>query len=150
MTAPVTIAIPGTPIGKGRPRHMRNGHTYTPERTRNAEAYVRMLAAQEMAGRAPFPGPVALTLRAIMPVPASWSKKKQAAALAGEILPTRKPDLSNVLKLVEDGLNGIVIVDDVQIVDQSVQKRYGPQPLCVVTIEPLAQPGHGRRHAAPV
>lgn len=37
----ISIMIEGAPVPKGRPRFMRNGHTYTPEKTRQAEAYVR-------------------------------------------------------------------------------------------------------------
>ena len=33
----VTFTVPGIPVGKGRPRFMKNGHTYTPQKTREYE-----------------------------------------------------------------------------------------------------------------
>ena len=40
--------------------------------------------------------------------------------LAGEIRPVKRPDLSNIIKTVEDALNGLAYLDDKQLVD------YGP------------------------
>src|SRR5690606_16912073 len=113
---------------KGTPR-------FTPRRQRHAMEFIRLLAAQEMAGRKPLAGPVALSMRAVMEVPKSWSKKKQAEALTGAIRPCKKPDLSNLQKLVEDALNQIVFLDDCQIVSVQAEKAYGPQALTVVTVK---------------
>ena len=33
----VEFTVPGIPVGKGRPRFMKNGHTYTPQKTRDYE-----------------------------------------------------------------------------------------------------------------
>ncbi len=33
----VEFTVPGVPVGKGRPRFMKNGHTYTPQKTRDYE-----------------------------------------------------------------------------------------------------------------
>jgi Holliday junction resolvase RusA-like endonuclease len=137
---PVTVAIPGAPKGKARARVTRAGIAFTPAETRNREAFVKMLAAQEMAGRPPLEGPCELVMRAVAPIPASWPKKRQAAAMAGEIRPTGKPDLDNQIKLITDALNGVVYRDDAQIVRMAVEKVYGPQPLTVATIKPLSAP----------
>ena len=48
----------------------------------------------------------------------------QRQALAGEILPTTKPDWDNHGKLT-DALKGIVWKDDSQVVLQNVEKVYG-------------------------
>lgn len=139
MTQPVTISVVGPPVGKGRPRFSRKaGVAFTPTPTRNAEAYVRLLASQAMAGRPPLEGPLELRLAAIFEPPRSWSKRKTAAALCGLIQPTGRPDATNVAKLIEDALNGVVYRDDAQIVRLSASKRYGPQPMTVVTVTPLA------------
>jgi Holliday junction resolvase RusA-like endonuclease len=71
-----------------------------------------------------------------MAVPISWSKKKAAAALAGQVLPTRKPDADNVVKAVFDGMNGVVWRDDVQAVDLQLRKRYGTTPGVHVRVTP--------------
>lgn len=68
-------------------------------------------------------------------VPGSWSKKKRAAALEGSIRPTGKPDCSNMVKLVEDALNGVAWRDDSQIVSLGVRKRYAEKPETRLTIK---------------
>lgn len=68
-------------------------------------------------------------------IPASWSMKKQRAADAGLILPKVKPDADNVIKAVCDAINGVVWVDDVQVVDLTLKKRYSMQPGVAVRID---------------
>jgi Holliday junction resolvase RusA-like endonuclease len=137
MTEPVTITLAGPPQGKGRVRaFLRGGHIghYTPEKTRSYEGMLRTAAMDAIGGRAPFDCPVELELRAIFPVPASWSKRKQQQAITGEIKPGKKPDLDNVAKAVTDACNGVLFRDDALIVRSVSEKRYGPAPLVVVTV----------------
>lgn len=125
----VTITIPGVPKGKGRPRFVRaTGRTYTPAETASYEGMIRHEAALAMAGRPPVDEPVEMFLRVVVPVPASWSKKKRAAALAGELRPTGRVDLDNVMKAVSDACNGVVYVDDSRIVVIRASKVYGEMP----------------------
>lgn len=135
---PVTVTIPGPPIGKGRPRFSRaSGHAFTPSPTRNREAYIRMLATEEMAGREPMTGPIAVVLLAAFEPPASWSKVKRLKAIGGNLAPTGRPDLDNLLKLATDALNGIVFRDDAQIISVQATKTYAPRGLMVVTVRGL-------------
>ena len=60
--------------------------------------------------------------------------KHGLAKLGGEELPTKKPDLDNVLKAVLDGLNGIAFVDDSQVVAITVRKKYTLTPSVAVAI----------------
>lgn len=132
----LTITIPGEMRGKGRPRFStRNGRpvAFTDSRTANAETWVRACAAGVVTG-APLEGPISLRVEIGVPVPASWSKRKRADALAGAVWPTAKPDLDNVLKLVGDALNGIVWRDDKQIVRAEVVRRYVEAPATVLTV----------------
>jgi Holliday junction resolvase RusA-like endonuclease len=78
--------------------------------------------------REPFAGPIRLVLNVAVPIPASWSQKRQREAAECAIGATKNPDVSNVLKAVEDGMNGVVYVDDSQIVDLWVSKRYSRTP----------------------
>lgn len=93
---------------------------------------------EAMAGRPPLTGSCRITVEARFQIPKSASKKKRADMLAGSILPTKKPDLSNVLKAVEDGLNTIVFSDDAQIVEAFARKIYSDTPCVVVRVEPLS------------
>jgi Holliday junction resolvase RusA-like endonuclease len=73
---------------------------------------------------------VSLTLE----VPISWSKKRRAMAIAGEIRATKKPDADNVLKGLKDGCNGIVWKDDAQVVCIELWKAYGAIPSAAVSV----------------
>ena len=127
----VTFTVPGEPQGKGRPKIVKIGgfsRMATPEKTVAYEGLVALVAQQAMAGRPIFEGAVGVNLFVDAPVPASWSGKRQRMALAGEILPTTKPDVDNVVKAVFDGLNGVLWRDDVLVVDLRVRKRYAATP----------------------
>ena len=131
------FVIPGVPAGKGRPRALRRGNhikLVTPDETAAYESKVALAGHQAMAGRALLSGPVCAVLTIKLPIPASWSKRKQAAALAGTELPTKKPDADNVVKAIFDGLNGVVWIDDTQVVDMVVRKRYATVPGVAVRI----------------
>ncbi len=137
----VHFSIPGAPTAKGRAKVTTiGGHArmYTPTRTLNYESKVALFAAQAMKGLDLFDGPLTLGLVLTMAIPSSWSIKKRELALSGGIIPTVKPDCSNVLKAVEDAMNGIVYFDDKQIADLRVSKRYGEIPSVLVTVEALA------------
>lgn len=144
----IRFFVPGLPVGKGRPvakvRKLGNGkHTVmmqTPEKTVNYEAKVALAAEAAMAGRAPVEGPMVLCLDVHLPVAASWSKRDKAEALADIAPPTKKPDLDNCVKAICDAINGIVWVDDVQVVDVVMRKRYREIPGVYVEVERYEPP----------
>jgi Holliday junction resolvase RusA-like endonuclease len=128
------ITVPGVPTGKGRPKFVKaTGRAYTPKSTASRENAVGSAAAS--AWRAPpSDAPFDVTVTLVLPVPPSWSKKKQAAALAGDVPPTAKPDLDNAVKLVADALNEIVWRDDKQITRLTAVKRYGITPQTIIEV----------------
>lgn len=132
----VTFTVPGQPVAKGRARVSTYGgvvRSYTPEKTRRYENQVASYAAEAMRGKPPMGGPVEVVVAAFMMVPKSWSFKKRLAAIAGQIKPTTKPDLDNIVKAL-DGMNGIVVVDDSQIVKLTATKLYSDIPQLHVTV----------------
>lgn len=135
----IEFFIPSEPQGKQSPRAVKIGgfaRVIKDPKTRRYEDLVAMFASQAMAGQPPIDVPVTIAVRAIFGVPASWSARKQRDALAGLVLPTRRPDCSNVLKAIEDGCNAIVYRDDALIVDAGVSKAYGAAPGVHVRIWP--------------
>ena len=133
----VRIVVPGAPVGKGRPRFVRaSGRTYTPTKTANYEAILASAGAEAMAAARPLNGPLEVRVTAFMPVPTSWSRKKQRTALEGSIRPGR-PDADNILKLAADSLNHIVWHDDSQIAEARVSKLYDLRPRLEIEVEPL-------------
>ena len=131
--------ILGSPIGQGRPKFSTiNGHAkaYDPEKSRNYKAYVRLLATQAMkeSGFTMIEGPCCLSIDAYFEVPKSKSKKFREAALSGLEYPTKKPDLSNIIKGIEDAINNLVYYDDACIVSLSVCNFYSDVPRVEVVI----------------
>ena len=127
------IEIPGSPIGQGRPKFSTiNGHpkAYDPEKSRNYKAYVRMLATQAIkdSGFEMIDGPCNVVIQAYFEVPKSKSKKFREAALKGTERPTKKPDADNIVKAIQDALNGLVYKDDAYIVHLAYQKFYSDNP----------------------
>jgi Holliday junction resolvase RusA-like endonuclease len=145
MIEPVVTVVAGAPVAKGRPRFTRKGFSYTPAATRKYEAHGRLAAQEAMGDRPPITGPVRIVALVELPVPASWSRSRTAAALAGDIRPTTRPDLDNYLKGAMDAVNSIVVADDSLVVEIDARKKYGTQPKVVVTIIPLDAAPANRR-----
>lgn len=139
----------GAPRGKGRPRTRVIGEfatVFTDKKTRDYENQLKAAGIKAMAGREPLDEPVSVVVHAFMPVPDSWSAKKRAAALAGEIMPTSAPDIDNISKMV-DGLNHypprhkgdrekrpIIWRNDAQIISMQAMKVYSDQPRLEITV----------------
>jgi Holliday junction resolvase RusA-like endonuclease len=133
-----SIHIPGKPLGKQRAgRNRFTGHSYTPDQTANAEAWARGCMHEQYHGPL-LAGAVGVLVEAVMPVPRSWAKRKQAAALAGTIRPTGKPDWDNIGKLYCDAAKGLLWHDDAQVVLATVSKRYGAAPHVLLRVQSLA------------
>lgn len=132
----LTAWLPVPPTAKGRPRFSRrSGRAFTPPATEAAERTIRgELAHATTLGRTapahdwPATGALVLELRFTMAVPASWSKKKTAAALEGRLPHTSRPDVDNLAKLVMDAANGVLWADDAQLTTVVMMKRYGATP----------------------
>jgi Holliday junction resolvase RusA-like endonuclease len=114
------FTAPGQPIPKGRPKHMRNGHTYTPERTVNGEANMGIAFRQGIVGYGP-PRPGFFKLSCIF-----YVKRDDA-------------DIDNLIKLVMDGLQGIAWINDKQIkaLGECEIRIDRAQPRTIVTFEEL-------------
>jgi Holliday junction resolvase RusA-like endonuclease len=142
---PVTIVLLGPPVPWARHQGGRSTKPFTPTKQRNNAATLRMAAQQAMlynrtpasydcARREPFAVPVRLDVLAEFAIPTTWSRRKTAAALCGEIRPGKRPDLSNVVKQIEDALDGVVFTDDALVVEIAARKVYGGQPKVVITV----------------
>lgn len=124
----IEFTIYAEPVAKARARAGAGGRFYTPKKTSDYETIVAMQAKIAMEGRAPIDSACCLSLAFHIPMPKSWSQKKRAQAISGEIKHTSKPDLDNLIKAVKDGLNGIVWVDDSQVVRVVAEKKYSENP----------------------
>lgn len=136
----IQFTVPGQPVAKGRPKFTMQGgfaRAYTPKKTVDYEALVAKLAQAEMARMGifkPTPYPVEIMLELRMEIPVSWSKTKRLAASVGTVRATKKPDADNVLKGIKDACNGIVWVDDAQVVVLTVRKLYHAEPCVIIAV----------------
>lgn len=123
----IRFVIPGEPqpwrrgrLGKGKggkPMHFKD------DRTRANQAHWSAAALDALNGAPPIEGPVEAEIVARFMPPKSTSRVKLAAMLAGEIVPTKRPDADNICKNL-DGLNGVAFRDDAQVARLLVTKIY--------------------------
>ena len=133
MTA--TLTIPGKAQAKQRPKITRSGN-FTPKPTASYESYVKMLYVQ--AKLPMFIGAVSLVVDVFMSVPVSDSKKNRALKLNNQILPTKRPDLDNIVKSIKDALNKVAWADDSYVVNLIVKKRYAENDSVTITIQEVS------------
>lgn len=81
--------------------------------------------------------PLQVVFRFYIPIPKSYTKKVRRAIADGTYFATKKPDLSNYIKLIEDAANGILWKDDSQIVTLIAHKEYSEEPRTEIEIEIL-------------
>lgn len=127
----IEFTINGECVPKARPRFSKFGHVYTTPKTR---AYENIVKSTAIDNRVPcITTALRVELIIYKSIPKSFSKKKRELANEGEIYPVVKPDIDNYVKAVLDGLNGVLFVDDKQIVDFRAIKKYSDNPRVEVT-----------------
>jgi Holliday junction resolvase RusA-like endonuclease len=134
----IEIRLDGAPKGKAA-MSSRFGVRYLPAKTRDYMAALRMAgqdAMQIQDVKELLEGPLAVNVRAYLPIPTSWPKKKKAAAALGTTRPVTKPDVDNIAKML-DALTGVVWHDDRQIADLYIRKEYSDKPALAVTVSRL-------------
>jgi Holliday junction resolvase RusA-like endonuclease len=138
MTMMIVYSVYGEPIGKGRPRFAKRGNfvsTYTPQKTKTYEDEIRLMAKAAMGASEPLETPVTVAIYIRVGIPTSFSKQKRKDALANIERPTKKPDADNILKCFLDAMNGIVYIDDKQVVNIHLTKVYSEIPAVEVMVK---------------
>lgn len=134
----ILFEIMGEPVAQGRPRAGKTfaGKTvlYDPAKSRDFKQYVRLVASQH-APKTLIEGPIHLSVDIYRQAPKKYQTKPKLELIEkGLLRPTTKPDCSNYLKGIEDGLNGVMWQDDSQIIQVVVRKFYSMSPKVVVHI----------------
>ena len=135
--------VPGKPQGKQRAKVSTFGgyaRAYTPEETVLYENRIILSYKQALnGGETPFwETPVTVQIIAHHAIPKSFSKKKRAEALNGNLRPQTKPDIDNVVKVVCDALNSVAYRDDTQVIRVVAEKVYSDEPKLVIDIKEFA------------
>ena len=116
----VTFTIPGRPVPLGRPR-FGNGKARTPQRSRDAQAAIGLVAASHFHGD--ISGDVDVELMFVYAIPKSWPRWRKERAEEQHERPGIA-DVDNLTKQVLDALNGIAYDDDKQVVSLTCSKHY--------------------------
>lgn len=119
-------------------RHHLGINVRDPQKVKDFKALVAYIALTQFK-RKPLEGQLKVEISFFRTVQNSLSKKERAKRLLGIHRPVVKPDLSNYIKSMEDGLNGIVWKDDNQIVDLIAHKYYSEDPHIELSVEELAE-----------
>ena len=124
----IQFSVPGPPQGKARARTVRYGNgrisSYTPDKTVMYENLVKISYLERTQKIYNNKEALAVKIIACFEPPKSTSKKRKAQMLSGDIRPTKKPDIDNIVKCILDGLNSVAYRDDTQVVDVQATKKY--------------------------
>lgn len=138
----VRFTIPGNPRGKQRPRLCKfNGknYVYTPKETVNYEDLVKSSYLAEYNLCFEKDVPLEVLILAAFSIPKKIKKGLKSLMAAGVLLPTKRPDCDNIIKIILDGLNGVAYHDDSQICRVSLKKIYSEKPEVAVLIKNIEQ-----------
>lgn len=120
------------PTPKARPKstiiHGRV-HTYTPTKTRNAEAMIEAMIRTQVMQLGAFEEGIPLRLEA------TFYRDRPKHLPKRVTMPVSRPDYDNYAKLLTDALEKFVYKNDSQITRANIKKRFGSPPRIELTIE---------------
>ncbi|GED82774.1 RusA family crossover junction endodeoxyribonuclease [Latilactobacillus curvatus] len=132
------LVIMGEPVAAGRPRFSSRGgfaKAYDPKKSRDYKKMIKKQAMQQLpSDYEPFACPIEVDIKVYRSIQKSVSKKEYARRFSNEVRPTVKPDADNYIKIILDGLNGLVWLDDNQITDVAAHKYYSDKPRVEVEV----------------
>ncbi len=144
MKGIVKVVIPGEPVAQGRPRIYRRGaHTVAvdPKKSRTwknaAEAIMRREIDAVYPGFADVPRMIAVDIMFVFPLPKSRERKRNRPSWEYRY---QRPDLDNLVKAVLDAGNGVLWIDDGNVVSLQADKitaRQGIAPKTVIVVHEL-------------
>lgn len=107
------------------------------KRSRPWKRDVAKTAAAAMAGRPLMHGPLELHVIIYVPRPKGHygtGRNAETVKASAPAFPTVKPDITKLLRAIEDACTSICWRDDAQIVIQHASKRYGEPARAIVAI----------------
>ena len=110
------LVVMGEPVAAGRPRFSSRGgfaKAYDPKKSRDYKKMIKKVYRS---------------------IQKSVSIKEYARRLSNDVRPIVKPDTDNYIKIILDGLNGLVWLDDNQVTDVAAHKYYSDKPRVEVEV----------------
>ena len=120
------------PTAKARPRSTiiaGRVRTYTPKKTRNAEAMIEAMIRTQVMQLGAFEEGIPLRLEA------TFYRDRPKHLPKRVTMPVSRPDYDNYAKLLTDALEKFVYKNDSQICTALIKKRFGSPPRIELTIE---------------
>ncbi|NOG26586.1 RusA family crossover junction endodeoxyribonuclease [Lysinibacillus fusiformis] len=133
----LTFEIPGDVQAQQRPKFSRFGKGVSvrdPKESKDYKSFVRLVASQ-VAPDELITEEIRLSIIVYRKIPKSFSKKKHQQAVDGDLRPTTKPDIDNLVKGIKDGLSKVLWHDDSHVTELIARKLYSDNPRAVVTLE---------------
>lgn len=121
--------LPVRPTPLHRARH---GNKKTYDDQKDLKFHWGLLLKKEHNQEPLFSGTLHLNVIFLFKYPKSWPKYKKT-----EVPHTNKPDLSNLIKLIEDIGTGIIYTDDSIIYSISAKKHYSDEDKILFTISQI-------------
>lgn len=134
----IDIEIDGNPIPLMRTGIMRAGKkTIVYDRQKNEKEMVQWQIKSQYK-EPPLTCPILVDLIFRMYIPKSASGPIRKDMLYGMIHHIKRPDIDNLVKFIFDVMNGVVFVDDCQVVTLYARKVYSSVPSTLIRIKPLS------------
>lgn len=153
MTLSFTVYGVAAPAGSKTSGQRKDGSRFVRDSSRRAAPWKDDVKRSAMAALVPddgndsldalIDGPVSLAVTFVVPRPKGHFGARGLRPSA-PAYPTTRPDVTKLLRAVEDALTGIVWRDDAQVVEQVAFKVYGEPARCEIAIAPLSTGGDNR------
>jgi len=130
-----TVYGQAQPAGSKTPGRTKGGRMFVRDSARKGAPWrlqVAQAAGQAMNGTGLLEGALELSVIFTVPRPKGHFGARGLRPSAPEH-PTTRPDVTKLLRAVEDACTGIVWRDDAQVVEQHAIKRYG-EPACALVV----------------
>ena len=147
-TTAVKFIVAGIPRPAGSKRYLgrsKAGKPILADDCKRAPAWradVQNAARMEWADRPLLDEPIRLCLTFLLERPKShFGTGRNAGVLKDSAppFPTTKPDLTKIVRAIEDALTKVIWKDDSRVMWQENKKLYGAKPGVVVKVQVLAQ-----------
>lgn len=130
----IEIIIPGAPLSWKRAG--RNQHRYIDLQKKEKQRIQNLLLSLRIPLLRRYEA-LKVIFEYEMPIPSSWSQKRQKYALGKPHI--SRPDIDNFVKFTSDTFNGFVWEDDSQIYEITARKIYSLEPRTRILIEKNAE-----------
>ena len=99
------------------------------------QATIQVACKQEWGNKELIETAVEINLEFVRSYPNNLPKRETSRERRLKEALVRKPDLDNIVKAAIDGIKGIILKDDTVVTKLSAEKRFGPEPMTMITIK---------------